>query len=59
MFVILLGAPECGKTTQAERLEAALGLAKVHIADVTLPGGGGGQSDSELAAAVAKRRRVA
>jgi hypothetical protein len=53
MFVILLGAPECGKTTQAERLEAALGLAKVHIADVTLPGGGGGQSDSELAAAVA------
>jgi hypothetical protein len=53
MFVILLGAPESGKTTQALRLEAALGLAKLHIADVTLPGGGGRQSDRELAEAVA------
>ena len=49
MLVVLLGAPECGKTTQAERISAALGLAKVHIADV----GGNDASDAELAASVA------
>ena len=53
MFVVLLGAPECGKTTQALQLEAALGLGKMHIEDVSFPGQGG-QSDDDLAAAVAE-----
>lgn len=42
---MLLGAPECGKTTQASRLSAALGLAPLHISDI----GSAGQSDQELA----------
>mmetsp|Transcript_90589 Transcript_90589/g.146609 ORF Transcript_90589/g.146609 Transcript_90589/m.146609 type:complete len:277 (+) Transcript_90589:66-896(+) len=47
MIVLLLGAPECGKTTQASRLETTLGLAKLHISDV--------RHDGQSAAAVAEK----
>jgi len=49
MIVVLLGAPDCGKTTQAARLASALGLARVHADDLRYPG----QSDDELAESVA------
>ena len=50
MIIVLLGAPECGKTTQAERIASTLGLAKVHVKDVAQPG----DSDEELAGKIAE-----
>jgi len=47
MIVLLLGAPECGKTTQASRLETTLGLAKLHVSDF--------RNDGQSAAAVAEK----
>jgi hypothetical protein len=49
MIVLLLGAPESGKTTQASRLKTALGLTQLHIDDVAR----GARSSTDLSAAVA------
>ena len=48
--MLLLGAPDCGKTTQASKLESVLGWKRVHADDLRYAG----QSDHQLAASVAE-----